>query len=366
MAEELPPLEVQRATVDLIFEDVSTFEQELFLVENETALRDVIKGAAWAILEHPKAKATINFATLSRYEQFRLEGCIVALKEQMQSDLAYLITQEAGFDAIVAEEINHDAQKQAFLLTRAKEYVMRYQQYFKEAIADSFFARVESGGEAGVPSIIQEAIDGSGRYRPVLVQKNGASLARKADQVLMRIKQARAEKQKRIAAVKEDVTRLTRQLRGLELNIQAIEKAKSFTLADLEAYTMDMLKEVVVNEGGQFTEQKRLLQFAPAGEVALYLADQMDRGRRNSRNDVQRAEYKRATDFYENCNINNTEKELTSKIAMIQAELPQKKEALTKAKDKLSRLEKSGLEMFDEGLMKMRQAFLENLGQNRL
>jgi hypothetical protein len=366
MAEDTPPLEVQRATVDLLFEDVTTFEQELFLVEKDSDLRDVMYEVAWAIMEHPKAKATVNFATLKRYDGFRFEGVIVALKEQMESDLGYLITQEAGFDAIVAEEVRHDPDKQAFLLTRAKDYVTRYQTYFKEAITDSFFDRVESGDREGMSPIIQEAIDGAGRYRPVFVQKNGASLARKADQVLMRIKQARFEKKKKIAAVKEDVQRLTRQVRGIERNLQAIEKAKNFTLEELKRYTMDTLKEVVVNEGGQFTEEKRLLQFVPAGEMALYLADQMDRGRRNSRNDVQRGEYKRATAFYENCNVNNTEKELANKIATLQADLPHKNEALTRAKERLNRIERSGLHHFDEGLMKMRQTFLENLGQTRI
>ncbi|MGE4295890.1 MAG: hypothetical protein AB7E49_09330 [Campylobacterales bacterium] len=366
MQENKPSLDEQRATVDALFEDPAVFESELFMVQDQTGLREVMQTAAKAVLDRPRGQATINFATLKSYEQFRIEGCVLALKELMDEELDYLIRQEAGFDDIVADEVRGDSKKQAFMITRAKTYFLNFQSLFKAAIADTFFQRIESAAEmTAIDKIVQEVIDGVSRYAPVLVQ-NGVPLARKGDQIWMRLKQARAAKEKELAAAQEDVSRLTRQLRGIELNLTAIEKARALTLADLENMGPDQMKEAVINEDGSLTEKKRLMQFLPAGELALYAADQMDRGRRNGRNDIQKAEYKRATAFYENCNINNTAKELDSKTGLLKAELPQKKEALERAEKKLAALEHKGLEQFDESLLKIRNAFIENIGKTRL
>lgn len=367
MGEPKPTLDEQRATLDALFMSVRTFENELFMVEDEQGLKEVMKTAAKAVLDQPKIQEIINFRVLKSYEQFRIEGCVLGLKALMQAELDYLIKDEAGFDDIIVDEVRKDPKKQAFLLTQAKTYFLKHQKLFKEAIADSFFDRVEAAPEmTAVSKVIQEVIDGVSKYAPVLVQPGGVPLARKSDQIWMRLKQARALKEKEIAVVREDVERLTRQVRGIELNLQAIEKARTLTVADLEKIGADQLKEAVINEDGSLTEKKRILQFVPAGEPALYAADQMDRGRRNGRNDIQKAEYKRATAFYENCNVNNTAKELDSKIAQLQAELPHKKEALDRAQLKLKFLEEKGLEQFDEALLKMRTAFVDNIGKTRL
>lgn len=367
MGQEKPSLDEQRATVDALFLSIKTFESELFMVEDEAGLKEVMQTTAKAVLDRPRGKATVNFMTLKNYEQFRIEGCILSLKELMDEELDYLIRQEAGFDAIVADEVRADQKKQAFLITQAKTYFLKYQKMFKEAIADTFFARIEAATEmTTIDRIVQEVIDGAGRYAPVLVQPSGIPLARKDEQIWMRMKQARLAKEKEVAAAKEDVERLTRQVKGIDLNVTAIEKARKLTQADLEAMGPDQMKEAVINEDGSQTEKKRVMQFLPAGELAIYAAEQMDRGRRNGRNDIQKSEYKRATAFYENCNINNTAKELDTKVSMMKAELPQKKEALDRASKKLADLESRGLERFDESLLKMRQAFIENVGKTRL
>ncbi|MDR2639071.1 MAG: hypothetical protein LBC09_04470 [Helicobacteraceae bacterium] len=360
-------LDEQRATVEAFFLSQSTFENELFAIDDSSQLREAMREAAKKVLERPVALATVNFKTLQSYSQFRVEGCVLALKEYINQEVDYLIREEAGFDSVIAKEVRADQKKQSFILNQAKKYFIAFQSLFNEAIADTFFARVMAALDMNlVDRIAQEVIDGAGNYTPVLMGANGAPLVSKSHQIWMRLKQASLAKEKEIKNAKENIDRLSKKIDGINKNIDAIDKARSLTLEQVQAMSLDELKEIVVNEDGSRTELKRVFQFVPAGDIAFWLAEQMDRGRRAGRNDIQKSEYKRAAVFFENCNINNTQKELANKAAIALLELPKLKEALAAAIRKEETLEKRGLHTFDDALEKMREAFIKNIGKTRL
>ncbi|MDR2034074.1 MAG: hypothetical protein LBP89_05525 [Helicobacteraceae bacterium] len=360
-------LNEQRATVDAFFLSKSTFENELFMINDSTELYAVMSKAVKNIIEYPVALATINFKTLQSYTQFRIEGCVLALKEYIDKEINYLISKEAGFDDLIAKEVKSDPKKQAFVLSQSKAYFIEYQKLFREAIADTFFERVDRAKNVNIiDNIVQEAIDGAGSYAPILTSANGMPIASKAQQIWMRLKQAHSVKDRAVKNAKENVERLFKSIDGINKNIEAINKARALTLEQVQSMTLDELKEIVVNEDGTRTEVKRIFQFAPSGDVAFYLAEQMDRARRASRNDIQKSEYKRAAVFYENCNINNTAKELTNKSQMMLAELPKIKEALAAAIRREEALTQRGLYAFDDALNKMREVFAQNIGKKRL
>ncbi|GHS85712.1 hypothetical protein FACS1894103_7120 [Campylobacterota bacterium] len=362
-----PELDEQRATVEAFFLSQSTFESELFMVNDSSELYEVMKASARSIIERPRARQTVNFKSLETYSQFRIEGCVLALKEQINTEIDYLIRKEAGFDAVIAQEVRNDQKKQAFVLEQSKKYFIQFQSCFKEAIAETFFERILAAVDMNmVDKVIQEVIDGVGAYAPVLIMANGASIVRKSDQIWMRLKQAKLAKEKELKAAQENYERLMKKVHGIELNIKAIEDARSLKLSEVQAMTLDELKEIVINEDGSRTALKRIFQYVPSGEIALYIAEQMDRGRRGGRNDIQKAEYKRATAFYENCHINNTAKELTNKSTAFITELPKVKEAFAAADKKIKTLEARGLWTYDDSLMKIRQAFIDNIGKTRL
>lgn len=360
-------LDEQRETVDTFFLSVKTFESELFMANSELEFREAMERAAGAIMNYASAKKTVDFRELDSYDHFRIEGVILALRDIMQEEVDYLIVEEAGFSPIIVEEVKKDSAKQAFLLNQAKEYFVKYQAIFKDAIADNYFGVIEEATSASTISrAAKEVITGTSRYMPVFMNPNGSPIASREDQIFMRLKQARIAKDKEIVSLEEDVERLTKQIHGMQLNIETVKKAQTLTLEFLESKGAEWLREAVINEDGEHTERKRLMQFLPAGELALYAADQMDRGRRNARNEIAKAEFKRATDFYENCNINNTPKELANKILIFQADLPTKKEALIKVQNRLAESRAKKITDYDESLKKMRQAFIQNIGKTRV
>jgi hypothetical protein len=359
-------LNEQRATVEAFFMSQSTFESELFMIRDASEMRDAMRKASKEILERPVARATVNFRTLKSYSRFRAEGCVLALKEYIDKEIDYLIRAEAGFDATIAKEVRGDPKKQAFILSQAKRYFIDYQTLFKEAIADSFFDRAMAAADINkIDKIIQEAIDGAGAYIPAIAAADGSPLVSKSYQVWMRLKQASAAKNKEIKAAKENIERLSKKIEGIEKNIRAIDDARALTLERVRTISLDELKEIVINEDGSRAEQKRVFQYAPSGDVAFWLAEQMDRAKRVGNNDLQKSEYKRAAVFFENCNINNTSKELANKAAIMLMELPKIKEALANSIKKEEALEKRELYAYDDALEKIREAFVRNIGKTR-
>ncbi|MDR2152743.1 MAG: hypothetical protein LBO72_07980 [Helicobacteraceae bacterium] len=360
-------LDEQRATVEAFFLSQSTFENELFAIDDASELHIAMRETAKKVLERPVALATVNFMKLQSYAQFRIEGCVLALKEHINQEVEYLIREEAGFDSVIAQEVRADQKKQAFILNQAKRYFIAYRSLFNEAIADTFFARVLAALDMNlVDRVVQEVIDGAGAYTPVLTSASGAPLVSKSHQIWMRLKQARLTKDKEIKTAKDNIDRLFKKIEGIEKNIAAINEARSLTLERVQTMTLDELKEIVINEDGSRSELKRVFQYVPAGEAAFWLAEQMDRGRRAGRNDIQKSEYKRAATFFENCNINNTPKELANKAAMMLEELPKLKDTLAAAIKKEEALQERGLHTFDDALEKMRDAFIKNIGRTRL
>ncbi|MDR2904354.1 MAG: hypothetical protein LBU73_00110 [Helicobacteraceae bacterium] len=360
-------LEEQRATIEAFFMSQSTFESELFGVSGPSEMYEVMVGLAKSVIDRPTAQNTVNFKTLETYAKFRIEGCVLALKELINEQIDYLLSEEAGFDPIVMQELRADKEKQTFILQQSKRYFLEYHKLFKEAIADTYFERIVMATDMKlVDKVAQEVIDGIGNLAPVFMQPNGASIVRRADQIWMRLRQAKIAKEKDIKVAKENVDRLSAKAKGLEKNIQAIEQAKKITMEQVTGMAMDELREIVINEDGSRTELKRVFQFIPAGDVSLYLADQMDRGRRGGRNEIQKGDYKRAQTFYENCNINNTPKELKNKLDMFTAELPKVQVNLDAALKKHKEIEARGLHAYDDALAKIRAAFLENIAKSRL
>jgi hypothetical protein len=360
-------IDEQRATVDALFLSQSTFESEVFLVNDSADLYSVMKNSVKTIVERPRAKTTVNFKTLTSYADFKIEGCVLALRDQINEEIEYLIHEEAGFDPIIIKEVKSDIAKQSFINVQAKKYFIEYLTLFKEAIADTFLECVLSAHTMNsIKPIIQEVIDGAGSYAPVLIAKNGISIVRKSDQIWMRLRQAKLAKEKAMSAAKDNVERLSKKLNGIKLNIQAIHSAKEITLESIMAMPLDELKEIVVNEDGLRTEKKRIFQFIPKSDITFYLAEQMDKGRRVGTNDIQKEEYKQAAVFFENCNINNTSKELANKLTRFCAEIPATQNALEAAQNKLATVEASGLHLFDETVDKIRRIFIENIGNTRL
>ncbi|MDR0746767.1 MAG: hypothetical protein LBE89_02615 [Helicobacteraceae bacterium] len=360
-------IEEQRAAVDALFLSQNTFESEVFLVNDSADLRGVMKNSVKAIVERPRAKITVNFKTLTSYADFKIEGCVMALRDQINEEIEYLIREEAGFDPIIVKEVRSDITKQSFINAQAKKYFIEYIALFKEAIADTFLECVLSAHTMNsIKPIVQEVIDGVGNYAPVLIAKNGMSIVRKSDQIWMRLKQAKLAKEKAIGAAKDNVERLSKKLNSIRQNIQAIHSAKEITLESIMATPLDELKEIIVNEDGLRTEKKRIFQFIPKGDITLYLAERMDKGRRVGTNDVQKEEYRQAAVFFENCNINNTGKELANKLIRFGAEIPTTQNALEAAKNKLAAIEANGLHLFDETVDKIRRVFIENIGKTRL
>ena len=131
----------------------------------------------------------------------------------------------------------------------------------------------------------------------------------------------------------------------------------------LAGYSHEQLRDIIINEEGQFNDQKRIMQFIPSGDGTLALRESADRGVRSARNDVAKEEYKRTFKFFDNLHVNNTAKALEQKRAELDEEIPKAKASLAKAQTLLNEAEAMRIENFDEGLGRIFEALIGNLGR---
>ena len=186
-------------------------------------------------------------------------------------------------------------------------------------------------------------------------------MATKAEQVWMRVRQARLERKKILDEEHKNVEYYEKKLEGIKKNIIAMRKASKLTLKALKEYSEQQLIEIALNDEGKFTEQKRVMQFVPKGDMTMYLQEKADRGARGARTPMQKEDGKKALKWYQNLHINNTEKNLKQKLQEYNNMLPEYEIKLKSAKSKYEKLEEKGIEFYDANLKVMKQIMIKNL-----
>jgi len=355
-----------RKYVNELFESVRIFEKDVLQVVSKKEKEYLVKQIFKEIVFNTDAKEKLNFAFLDTYDNFKVQNVIVYIKDVLKEEVKYFLDSIPKMPKEIIAEILDSKKSDEFLESLAESYERKYSENLKDIIADSFLECAASAATmTQIPSIIQEAIAGTRLFKPIFEISKGNNVATRADQLWMRVKQAKIERDKILKEEKVNVDYYTKKVNGIKKNIIAIRKAFNMTLSSLKQYDASMLCDIALNEDGEFNEEKRLLQFVPKGEVALALIEMVDRGRRGARTPGQKEDFVKALKFYNNLNINNTEQVLKENLRQYNQQLPEFEEKLANATEKMEDLEDKGLETYDQNLRVMKQAIIENLGKPR-
>ncbi len=358
----MSPEDKFRKFANELFESHRIFEKEVLQVSGKSEKTFLMRQIFKEIVFNTDAKFTLNFAHLDSYDNLKIGSVHKYIVQLLREEVEYFLNNIPHMPKAIVEEILSSPKSDEFLTSLAKSYESKYGEMLNEIIADSFLectAMAES--MTTIPGIIQQAINGTNHYKPILEITRGNSVATKADQVWMRVRQAKVQREKILADEQKNVDYYQKKVDGMKKNIVAIRTAFKLTVGALKKYTPQMLVDIALNEEGEYTEEKRVLQFAPKGDIALYLIEQADRGRRGAKTAMQKEDGKKALKFYENLNVNNTENVLKEKMRQYNTELPEYEEKLNKALDRLEELEDQGLEAYDDTLKTIKQAIMENL-----
>lgn len=345
-----------------LFESFRIFEKEVLQVVSKSEKSFLMKQIFKEIVFNSEAKNKLNFAYLDSYDNLKIGNVRDYIVQLLRDEVVYFLEHIPNMPKPIIEEILSSDKSTEFLDSLARNYESKYGEMLREVIADSFLECTASAESmTSVPGIIQQAINGTNHYKPILEITRGNSVATKADQVWMRVRQAKIQREKVLADEQKNVDYYEKKVTGIKKNIVAIRTAFKMSIGSLKKYTPQMLVDIALNDDGQYTEEKRVLQFAPKGDIALYLIEQADRGRRSAKTAMQKEDGKKALKFYENLNVNNTESVLKEKMRQYNTELPDFEAKLDKAANRLEELQEEGLEIYDDTLKAIKQAIMENL-----
>lgn len=343
------------------------FEEEVLATVEPEELEEFLRAAAGEVVNNSAAKGSLNFLILDTFDRFHPAAMAPGLKKVLEDEAVYYLEETAGAGDELSESVRIDPGCQFFLAELTKEYLLHHKRAIFGVVADTFFELAAKGTSmTSVPPVVQEAINGSGKYASVLELPGGRKVATKDGQIWMRVHQAKTEKQKRVKQLAEEVKRLEKIILNLEKNADAMRKAAKFKQEALLNYRPEQLSDFVVNEEGKFTDQKRMLQFIPAGEVTMKLCENLEKSVVYARTDIQKEDMKRTLKFFNTIHGNNDPKSLKVKYKEMAEELPAKKGGLENAMRRLEEERFKTLDKYDDTLGRMKEAFIANIGKKRL
>lgn len=371
VVEEIEPSEMSeedrlKKYANEIFESVRIFEKDVLQVSSKSEKEFLAKQIFKEIVFNSDAKEKLNFAFLDSYDNFKMQNVIEAIKNVLKDESRAYLETVPNMPKDIINEIMSSKKCDEFIESMALGYERKYSDILKDVIADSFLECAGSGATmTQIPSIIHEAVKGTRVYKPILEINKGSSVATKPDQLWMRVKQAKIEREKALKEEKATLDGYAKKVNGIKKNIVAIRKAFNMSLSSLKKYDASLLCDIALNEDGEHSEEKRILQFTPKGEVALALIEMVDRGRRGARTPGQKEDFAKALKFYNNLNVNNTEQALKEKLREYNEQLPIVEEKLNNTTEKYEELEGKGLEIYDQTLKLMKETIMQNLGKKR-
>jgi len=346
-----------------LFESRLLFEKEILECEEKEDLDAFLAELIQIIMDDEDLSSHLSFQKLKHFSEFNLKGISNAIFDFLYEESIGYLEEVMEFDEAKINTLLHESVCKNFIRAMADKYHKALLPHLKDAICDSFFrAALKATSSTMIPQIIQEAIDGTPTMRSVFAIEKGRRFAKRDIQVLERARFAVNEQKKKIKDYGLEVKRLRLKVDNLTKNLQTIPKARQVTLTQLEKYTPQEFCEIALNEDGSYTEEKRLLQFL-SGEAMLYVEEQVDRGRRGARTEMQKEDFKRAIKFFNTLRMNNNERTLKERLDRYNKELPEYQEKLDRAESALEHYEHAYLFEFDDLLEKMRHYMVKNLAQ---
>ncbi len=352
------------AYLEELFSSRALFEKDVLLCEDAAMQQTVAQTAFKELLTRLPQRRFLSFEAMESYSHFRLAKAVEGLERFFQGAALLYLSRDCGLEKPQAEVVMAQENSRAFLRNLALAYVKEHRRTLLQMIGDSFMAvLLQASGPMEIPPVINEALAGTFEYVPLFSRPGGGMIASKADQIKMRLTQAQKEQQKRLIELEQEVERTHKALLNHQKDLEAMGYARLFSAQKASRFTHEQLRDIVVNEAGEFNDQKRLMQFIPAGAATLALKETADRGIRSARNDVARSEFKRAYKFFDKIHSNNTPKVLARLHEEIQEQIPRLEASYDRAKEELEEARQERLEQFDDGLSRIFEALMVNLGR---
>lgn len=342
-----------------IYSSKAEFEKEVLGCSGDGCEQTIAKMFGDILTKMPQQKF-LSFLHMPNYSCFKLSKAVEALDLYLTETIKKFYTNSCEMDERDAKDLVATEESRTFIRSIAIEYAKQFKLKLMQMIADTF---VKAAALDTPPPIVDEAIKGTLELKPILAKPDGGFVAAKANQIQIRYQQALKNREKCNLDLLNEFEKIKKNLNKSKKQLSSFDIAKMVSAEKLKSYDHRQLRDIVVNENNQFDDQKMVLAYIPSGEKTLILKETSDKGVRSATNDTQKEEYQRTYKFFNSIHDNNTEKELKAKRVALEDKARRLHAQKNKTEELVENEKYRRIEEFDDGLRKIYEAILQNLGK---
>ena len=303
---------------------------------------------------------------LKSYDDMKMIQCAATMHKILfdtfiQNSMAEV--PETKKELLQAELVTNDALKK-----RIRQIANDYYENGRSILLDAYAARfLEMHGEIkrtnDIPAIIQEMIEGSKNYKPIFETETG-HVTHRADQVMMRVKEANKRKDEMLANWSEKVHSIETKLLKIQFDDKAYTEAVALKPERLKRFSAAKIVDVVLNKDGKYNSEKRIFSWLDIPRIQLVL-EILNKAKESQKMESRKAALNGAIRFFESLHSSNTSELLDAKIKSHKTHMQKYTADLEKVQDKYDKEASTPIEEFDSDLKKMKKAFVKNFCQPR-
>jgi len=345
-----------------IFSDKLKFEEEVLHVKCDEDRKEVMTLICNEICNDKKFALKMNFLKIKTINDLDFDGVTIDFVEILLLELLYLL-KEKNFTRVELETTRHNKKYLKFIYELAQIYMRRFSGLFYKEVVNTFFELV---GIADKPEklskVASEVIHGTSERKSLLEQHGNGQILYKEEQIWMRVKQARDDKNRQSQVYQIEIVRLVRRVDFLKLQISAIVAARALSLNDVKKVTPKLLLDMFSDEDDiQLHTKKTMFSYVRDGELANVLVLTASKAGQASQNPSDKADYKHIKDFFTKCKTTNTLASLEKSFEEYKHELTLKSKRYREQRLKLKAVRDKPLDSFDITLKKVKEAMVYNL-----
>ncbi|MGP1561944.1 MAG: Crp/Fnr family transcriptional regulator [Helicobacteraceae bacterium] len=347
--------------IEGLTQDVNSFLKKTLKETNDEKIKEKIQSIALEILEDSEYRQILNFKYLSSYDKFSLINFIRPMTARIWMFIRNYVIGDLKKGQAYYDALTQSKQNQSTVLRFTKKMLVAYRSIFAKLVARTYINSVSNLESPSGNDFLESIVSGSSANPSLLVGPDNIPVATKLQQIWMRTQQAKKALEQDTKTLKEDYENYKKQALGFENSIRALYRAKYVTMEDVQDWTHEKIRDIVINDNNEYKEEKRLLQYLPTGEITDFLRNKSEKGVLAARSEIGKEEYARAHRFMEVVHSNNTEKNLDYKLEELYAERDKKERLTNSMRANLDKQMQKGLEEYDPVLGKMFEVIVYNI-----
>jgi len=348
--------------IDYLFSESKYFLDEIFNLEDKEQEYALIKDFAIEIIYESPMRTKLNFCYMNSFAQFDIKKIPIQMTQIFMHEVRNFFEEDGGFSEEDISVTTTDKKHLQFLYAMSVEFFKRYRSMFYAIIVDTFFELLKDVKSIKeIPLIATEVVQGTVKQHSLMLEEKTKQVVNKPDQIWMQVQQVNQRVTKEINKLESEISDFEKKVNLLSMRLEAMDEAKGITQEDLEAYTLDEIRDIFTEEDDDNKFEKLVLSYLSAGELSYFMEQKAERGIINAKLPTQKADFKKIVKFFASKKFNNTENALKIQRDDAEEELPKREKSLKDRKEKLEIIESKTLDQLEPFLKRVKEVMIKNL-----